>query len=234
MNWRSARKAGGALLVAAGLVLAVTFAKGDDSEVDLALILAIDCSFSVDKSEYQLQMAGLGAALASPEVHEAIQSGPHQKIAIAVFHWSDAEDQQVIQPWTIVSTAGEAKALGDRMTRMPRNIKLGGTGISSALIFGAALFNLAPASTRQVIDLSTDGRNNMGGPAPRARDTVVARGIVINGLAIANEWPTLDSYLENQVVGGQGNFVIKAQSYDDFGAAMLKKLVREITGPGMT
>jgi hypothetical protein len=104
---------------------------------------------------------------------------------------------------------------------------------------GPALWRRADArwrqpATRRVIDVSTDGRNNMGRPAFRARDELVARGITINGLAIANEWPTLDVYLERQVTGGPSNFVVKADSYDDFGAAMQRKLIREIVGPGLT
>ena len=93
---------------------------------------------------------------------------------------------------------------------------------------------LAPAATRRVIDVSTDGRNNLGKPVYRARNEVVARGITINGLAIANEWPTLDHYLEQQVAGGPSNFVVKADTYDDYGAAMQRKLIREIVGPGLT
>jgi len=115
-----------------------------------------------------------------------------------------------------------------------RVVQQGGTGISAALIFGGSLMTLAPAATRRVIDLSTDGRNNLGRPVYQARDQLVARGITINGLAIVNEWPTLDRYLEREVTGGPANFVVKAESYDDFGAAMQRKLIREIVGPGLT
>ena len=54
------------------------FAEAD--EVDLALVLAVDCSFSVDAKEFALQMQGLGQAcefiganMPSPasEAHEA-------------------------------------------------------------------------------------------------------------------------------------------------------------------
>ena len=38
------------------------------------------------------------------------------------------------------------------------------------------------------------------------RDRLVAEGITINGLTILNEWPTLDSYFENNVAGGVGLF----------------------------
>lgn len=225
------RRLFGAGLFGAGLV---GLAQAKEPEVDLALALAIDCSFSVDANEFRMQMRGLGEAIASPEVWEAIAKGPKQKIALTVYEWSDNDIQLVIHPWTIIDTAAAAQAIGLKMANGPRAISEGGTAISSALIFGTALFSFAPPATRRVIDLSTDGRNNMGSPVYKARDAVVARGITINGLAIANEWPTLDIYMEDNVAGGPSNFVIKADSYDDFGAAMQRKLIREITGPGMT
>ena len=45
-------------------------------EVDMALVLAIDCSFSVDANEFRLQMQGLGQAFMRPEVKEAIARVP--------------------------------------------------------------------------------------------------------------------------------------------------------------
>jgi hypothetical protein len=231
LTTRPTRRVFGAGLLA---TLSVGPARADVAPVDLALVLAIDCSFSVDAREFRLQMQGLGDALASDEIWQAIAHGPLQRLALSCFLWSDLETQVVIQPWTVIATQAEAVTLGQRLGVAPRVARMGGTAISAALLFGGALMVLAPAATRRVIDLSTDGRNNMGKPAFRARDELVARGITVNGLAIANEWPTLDIYLERQVAGGPSNFVVKADSYDDFGAAMKRKLIREITGPGLT
>lgn len=203
-------------------------------EVDLALVLAVDCSYSVDAAEYGLQMRGLARAVASPEVWAAIENGPLQKIAISVFLWSDDVTQAVAVPWTVVSTPQDAQALGRRIAKTRRAVRLGGTGISAALLYAEALMVLAPIATRRVIDVSTDGRNNMGKPVRQARAAVVARGITINGLAITSEWPTLDRYLENEVTGGPSSFVVKADNYTDFAAAMKRKLIREILGPGLT
>jgi Protein of unknown function (DUF1194) len=227
------RRAFGFLCLSAALLLPGSSA-AEEPEVDLALALAIDCSFSVDSYEFRIQMAGLGEALMSAEVIEAIRNGPKQKIALTIYQWSDNDFQRVIEPWIIIDGEAAALAVGKRMSNGPRAIAEGGTAMASALIFGAALFNLAPTSTRRVIDMASDGRNNMGSPVNEARDKVVQRGITINGLAIANEWPTLDAYMQNHVAGGPGHFVIKANTYDDFGAAMAKKLVREISGPGST
>jgi Protein of unknown function (DUF1194) len=205
-----------------------------DDGVDLALVLAIDCSFSVDATEFRLQMQGLGQALQDDAVLDAIRRGPRQRIAVTAYQWSDGEFQKIVLPWTVISSAAEASAAGQMLEDMGRNIPEGGTSISLALRFGERQFAFAPSAVRRVIDLSTDGRNNNGPRLAAVRDSVVAQGITINALAIANEFPELAAYAEKQIVGGTGNFVMQASSYDDFGAAMLRKLIKEITGPGMS
>jgi Protein of unknown function (DUF1194) len=53
-------------------------------------------------------------------------------------------------------------------------------------------------------------------------------------LTILNEWPTLNIYFQNQVVGGEGHFVIPADDYAAYAEAIYRKLLREITGPGIS
>lgn len=208
-------------------------ARAATPNVDLALILAIDCSFSVDAHEYSLQMQGLAQAFFSAEVSEAIAAGSLGRIAVSAFHWSDADNQQLIQPWMVIAGRPDAEEIGARLAITPRQLAPGGTGIGAALLFGLNLLGSAPAAKRRVIDVSSDGRNNVGPPAPRVRDVLVAQGIAINGLVIRNEWPTLDVYFQDSVVGGEGHFVISADDYDAYAEAILRKLVKEITGPGV-
>ncbi|MBM3519601.1 MAG: DUF1194 domain-containing protein [Alphaproteobacteria bacterium] len=218
------------------ILLSVPMERGraGDEEVDLALILAIDCSFSVDANEFRLQMEGLGQAFMSEEVKEAIRSGPHQRIAVSAYQWSDVNNQLVVLPWAVISGDADADELGRTLSRMQRRLAQGGTSISTALMFGAEMFASAPTAPRRVIDVSSDGRNNMGPPISAVRDRLVASGITINALAILNEWPTLDVYFESQLVGGQGNFVIPANDYPAYGEAIFRKLLKEITGPGIS
>ncbi len=206
----------------------------EDNRVDVALALAVDVSYSVDGFEHRLQMEGFAQALQSEEVMQAIKGGRHQRIAVIVYQWSDADNQQVIVPWTIIASEADASRVGKNLSEGRREVKEGGTAISAALIYGADQFANAPMAERRVIDLATDGRNNIGRPTHVARDIVLAQGITINGLAISNEWKQLAVYLEKQVIGGSLSFVEEAKTYDDFGATMMRKLVREITGPGMT
>ena len=56
-------------------------------------------------------------------------------------------------------------------------------------------------------------------------------GITVNGLAILNEDPNVGRYYKENVVGGTGAFVMSTNNYEDFSAAMMEKLVREISGP---
>lgn len=208
--------------------------RADDYEVDLALVLAIDCSFSVDSHEFAVQMRGLGQAFMNEAVKKAIAQGARQRIAVTAVQWSDNRNQRVVLPWTIVSGGADADELGQIFIHTQRQLTEGGTSLSTALTFSAALFATAPSAERMVIDVSTDGRNNSGPPVAPVRDRVVAQGITINGLTILNEWPTLNTYFEGNVAGGPGHFVIPANDYDAYGEAILRKLVREITGPGIT
>ncbi len=210
------------------------FLLAGDDEVDLALVLAVDCSFSVDHNEFALQMQGLGQAFQRADVKRAIRQGPLQRIAVSVVQWSDEGNQMVVVPWTVISTDEESHSVGVNLENIPRLLAEGGTSISSALLYSAALLTSAPKSSRFVIDLSSDGRNNVGPPVNAVRDRLVAQGITINALAITNEWPTLNVYLEKQVVGGPGNFVIVAQDYNAYADAIFIKLLREITGPGIS
>jgi hypothetical protein len=208
--------------------------QAEDYEVDLALVLAVDCSFSVDFTEFALQMEGLGEAFRQPEVKRAIALGNLQRIAVSVVQWSDESNQMVVLPWTIIASEEDADLVGETLARMPRKLAEGGTSISSALLYSSVLLAKAPRSPRHVIDMSSDGRNNVGVPVQAVRDRIVAQGITINGLTILNEWPTLDVYFQNQVVGGEGHFVIPANDYASYGQAILRKLLKEITGPGIS
>lgn len=226
------------VVAAAFLLLALTtpspVTRAQDAEVDLALVLAVDCSFSVDFREFALQMKGLGEAFRKPEIKRAIAMGNLQRIAVSVVQWSDESNQVVAMPWTILESEEDGDLFGETLAAMPRKLAEGGTSISSALLYSAAHLSRAPRALRLVIDVSSDGRNNVGVPVSAVRDRLVSQGITINALTILNEWPTLDVYFQNQVVGGEGHFVIPANDYGAYADAIYRKLLREITGPGIS
>jgi hypothetical protein len=195
--------------------------------VDLALILAVDCSHSVSRSEYELQMVGLARAFASQDIIAAIGDND---IAVMLVQWSGSDDQIISVPWRIVGDAASAIALADAISAAPRQ-SLGKTSISAAIDFAIAQLGASPFfARRQVIDISADGVNNDGETLKPARRRALAADITINGLTILYDVPNLDHYFEQFVTGGPGSFVIRADSYEAYAEAIKRKLLREIKG----
>ena len=204
-------------------------------QVDLELVLAIDCSYSVDAREFELQKIGLAQAFRNPAVLAAIQAGKHKTIAVSVVEWSKPGVQEVVVPWTLVRDGAGAEALAARIEAVPRLTAEGATSISSMIRFGIAYLAANPISgARRVIDISADGRNNAGQKIAAAGALARAYGVTINGLAILNEIPTLHFYFEQQVISGPDAFVMEANDYEDYAVAILRKLIREIGDPAVS
>lgn len=198
------------------------------NHVDLLLVLAIDCSYSVSEQEYDLQRQGIAAAMQAPEISEAVGAGPHGEIAIAVVQWSSEHSQIMAVPWTRIRTPGDAAAFAARMGRLPRLTRDGATSISAAIAYSSRIMDRSGLTAdRKIIDVSGDGRNN-NGRDPRPLVNAMAHRITVNGLAILNEDPTLDIYFRQQVIGGFGAFVMAAQNYADYRRAIRRKLLHEI------
>lgn len=204
-------------------------------QVDLELVLAIDCSYSVDAREFELQKIGLALAFRNPVVLAAIQAGKHKTIAVSVVEWSKPGVQEIVVPWTLVRDGPSAEALAARIEAAPRLTAEGATSISSMIRFGIAYLAANSISgARRVIDISADGRNNSGQKIAAAGALARAYGVTINGLAILNEIPTLHFYFEQQVISGPDAFVMEANDYAHYAVAILRKLIREIGYPAVS
>ena len=211
---------------AALLVLAASPARAAES--DLALVMAIDVSGSIDPGEYRLQHEGIARAFETPAVLSAIAGGPHGAIDVAVIEWSDRHKQAMIVPWTRVSDRASGAAFAAQV-RAAHRTSGGLTSIGDALLAAAAAFKtLDDHAARRVIDLSGDGVANIGPKPAEVRDALVATGITINGLAILQHEPWLSSYYDQNVVGGRGSFLLDVQGYKSFAQAMQEKLIDEI------
>lgn len=208
------------------------------TDVDVALVLAVDASQSMDEDEQALQRQGYAGAITSPEVLKAISYGRHRRIAVAYFEWGSFDQQVLIAPWTIVDGPEAARDFAARIDKAPLN-NLQRTSISAALGYaGELLARSGVNAVRKVVDVSGDGPNNQGQVVSEARDRLVAQGVTINGLPIvmkdgAMDWhpiPRLDSYYEDCVIGGENSFSIPVHGMQNFGAALKMKLVMEIAG----
>ena len=183
--------------------------------VDLALVLAVDASGSVDQVRFELQKQGYVAAFRHPRVIGAIQSGPAGAIAVIMMQWTGPALQVTAVPWTKISDAASANAFADAIARAPRALFSGGTSISGAIDTSMGLlFDNPYRAARRVIDISGDGANNRGRSVNQARDEAIARGVGINGLPILALEPNLDSYYKDNVIGGPGAFMIAAKDFE--------------------
>lgn len=199
--------------------------------VRLELVLAVDCSSSVNHEEFSLQMEGIAGAFEDPAVLAVLAQGSGD-IAVSLMQWSSAGAQTRAIPWTRVGSEGEALAFAAQVRAVGRVVSGGATAIGNAIDAAAAwTLDNGFAGQRVVIDVSGDGRSNEGGSPAFARAAANRAGITINGLAILNEEPALGRYYVAGVVGGPGSFLLTADDFEDFAVAMRRKLYFEVVGP---
>ncbi len=205
-------------------------------EVDVALVLAVDISFSMDLDELALQRNGYVQALKSPDVIRAIERGAIGKIAVTYFEWAGTTVQHIVLPWTVLDGASSAIAFAEKLAEAPTR-RGRRTSISGAIDTSTRLFDEATVKPlKRVIDISGDGPNNDGRHVTLARDEALAKGININGLPVMlktggyMDLDNLDKYYEECVIGGPGAFVIAIRRPEQFAEAVRTKLVLEISG----
>lgn len=228
------------LLLLMALLSAVAAPARSQTDVDLLLVLSADISRSLDEKKFRLQRQGYAAALTSPRVLKAIESGPFGRIAISFVEWSGPTAQAVLVDWMIVASRADAEQLAARILQAPR-LFMDRTAIGNAIDFSVEQLDKAPfRTTRRVIDVSGDGTSNAGRSVVAARDAALARGVTINGLAILSEiplptnpWHThppggLLAWYENNVIGGPGAFAMSAEGFEAFGVSIASKLIKEI------
>lgn len=200
--------------------------------VRLELVLAVDCSSSVNRDEFVLQMEGIAAAFEDPAVLAALEQTGEHGVAVSLLQWSSAGAQAEAIPWTHINTRPGAFAFAAQVRTIGRVVPGGATALGNAMD-AAVLWTQRNGflGERVVIDVSGDGRSNEGGSPAFARAAANRLGITVNGLAILNEEPDLARYYVAGVVGGPGSFLLTADDFEDFAVAMRRKLYFEIVGP---
>lgn len=243
----------GSLLVA---LLGRALADASTDAVDTALAVAVDVSQSVDAERYRLQMEGMALALEDKTVIDAITSGQNAAILFALIAWSDAPDMVV--PWQRIASADDARRVAGMVRALPHKGGEF-TCLARMLrnLGDSVLPNLPVRANRVVVDVSGDGIDNCNvrTAIDPERDRLVAAGVTINGLPImvpgendivgegayrapgfgfdrvgpGTDATTLDAYFRDHVIGGPGAFILQAQGYGDFGRAITRKFVTEIS-----
>ncbi len=214
-------------LAVPGLIFSLHLARAD--AVDVALVLAVDVSESVDAGEYVLQHEGIARSFENPQVIDAISGGKRGAIDVLMLEWSDRDKQAVTVGWTKVRDKASAASFAAQVRQGQRSSN-GLTAIGDAMMASAAAFAALPDQPdRRIIDISGDGMANIGPKPAEVRDALVAQGITINGLAILASEPWLDGYYDANVIGGDGAFVLKVQDFQSFATAIEQKLLAEIS-----
>lgn len=200
-------------------------------DVDVSLALAVDASGSVNQRRFELQQRGYVDAFLDADVLRAIRSGSRGAISVTMYQWTGPHMQVQVVPWMLVDDQASVRELSARVAASRRQLFGGGTSISGAIDYGARALGDCPFNAgRQVIDVSGDGANNGGRLAEQARDDAVDRGININGLPILAVEPGLEEHYRSNVIGGPGAFLVPANTFEDFGTAIRRKLIMEISG----
>ncbi len=217
--------------------------------VSIELVFAVDTSMSIDGFEYDLLMKGIANAFRTPEIVNLI--GQHDGVAVSLFQWSSEVNAQYMIPWQLLTDPASVLSFAAQVEKAERDPNRVFTAIGEAIAFGVRLIAENAFEGRQLkIDVSGDGRNNIGVPPSIPRQEANTLGIVINGLPIlthiVDDWiitnppfrlPAhtntdyydLETYYREKVIQGPGAFVEIAKDYDDFARAFLRKLLRELT-----
>jgi hypothetical protein len=201
--------------------------------VDLALVLAVDCSGSVDLREYHMQMDGIAAAFRDPAVIASALSGPQRKIAVNILTWGDPDEQKFESGWQIIYSPQSAEEFAKLAAAFDRRVD-GGTGIGNAVSYGVTLLNSGEVSSpRKVIDVSGDGVESWELREPHfklvdAQKQRAAAGVVVNGLAIQTDDKNLANYYRTYVAAGPESFVVSVENYQEYAEGIRRKLLQEL------
>ncbi|MFK7837966.1 MAG: DUF1194 domain-containing protein [Sulfitobacter sp.] len=206
-----------------------------------ALALGLDVSGSVDAREYRLQMGGVATALDAPEVRDKLFAMPSAPVRLMVFEWSGPADQAIVVPWTEIRDAAALDQVIETLRQTVRRDASPGTALGVAMSEGERHLAVQSACWKRTLDISGDGKSNLG-PRPReVRDRLEQSGITINALVIGIDDPNigdvrqaeigeLSSYFNAEVILGPDAFVQTALGFADYARAMTEKLVRELDG----
>ncbi len=205
-----------------------------------ALSLGLDVSSSVDDAEYALQLEGVIAALNAPVVVDILLLQPDAPVRIHVFEWSGPVNQTIIVPWTTIHSPADLATITARLRAHTRGVPAPTTAVGSAMIAGFSYLEQHPECWIRTLDLSGDGETNTG-PLPESiPDAQTPSGVTVNGLVVGSgnffgdqvsrdALADLEIYYQENVIRGPVAFVEVAENYDDYAAAMERKLLRELS-----
>lgn len=192
----------------------------------LALVLLLDSSGSVDARAWDLQVQAHADALADPRIAELMAR--QGLTAVSVVAYNDTPD--VLVPWRLVDRAEDAAALAREVAGVQRP-GAGSTQTGRALAFALRHLDAAPCEgERRIIDLVTDGPGDDAARMRQVREDAIEADVRINVLAVherpgagAAEWARAEAVTP-------GGFVMEADGWAEFAAALRRKIAFEVSG----
>ena len=204
--------------------------------VDIAIVVSLDRSESIDREDATAQITGLTYALRHPRFLAAVRSGVHGRIGLSVLTWSSFGRNDIILPWMQISGSESAMRAADVLALdLQRDLETM-HGTQTDVAFGIELGTQQMAALpwpaeQRVINMVGDGISNIGRVAVVDRDAALAQGITVNALITAqgSAIRVLTNYFRRHVIGGPTAFVQLTNGDDDFADAMLRKMLLEIS-----
>ena len=193
----------------------------------LALILMIDVSSSIDIGEYRFQVDGMADALMDPAIAEILV---RDQVALSVVQWSGIGEAEMSLPWQRMLSAESVVNFANRARAIDRRWERSRTAVGDAIAFGATQFGPVSDCRRRVMDVSGDGASNVGFDTATMRREIQQMGIEINGLAIDRVGISVTEFYRRFVIT-RGGFVLTARGYSDYPRTIAAKLFREIVKP---
>ncbi|NOX26605.1 MAG: DUF1194 domain-containing protein [Gammaproteobacteria bacterium] len=187
--------------------------------VDLAFCL--DGSGSVGSADFQLQLEGTALAIENPNIVPRDGS-----VRISVIQFAGGIRTELAP--TIVES-DTIQTITNAIRGVPQ--MRGGTPIARCIDSASSLIlNALPASSQQVIDISTDGRPDNAAGALAAMQRAEQAGVdSINAIGVGGaDLNFLSQLVFPQPAGGDQGFVIGVNTFEEYVAALSGKVQQEI------
>ncbi len=189
-------------------------------ECQLALVLAMDASASIDLAEHRMIREGTAKALRHPAVVSAFASG---RVALRVIEYADRPAELV--PWTMIGGAVDLDIIASTLTEAPR-AGGGNTGMGTAMLNARQSFDALPCG-QNVLDILADGESNTGTKPETARADFREGTDQVNVLFVG-ENADYRARMDD-VIFGAGSFVMPVAGFEQIGKAMMRKLLLEVS-----
>lgn len=188
-----------------------------------SLVTGIDASASTGAAGLQMQLDGMAEALQSPAVLSAFVT--QGCVRVAVFAWSDGP-AVILLPWVDVATAADAADAAANLRSADYEAPVGVlTNVSQALEFAEAMLGQIPPTGRRVVNIVSDGEDNVAEGPQVVAARLRASGVTVNAVVFGPS-ATVDAYYRANVTSG---FVLRVNGADDFAAVYRSKFILDIS-----